>query len=103
MPSIADLQRLLDKSPNDPDLLYGLAMEHAKAARTDEACAHFDRCLAADPTYCYAYYHKARALEAAHRITEALATLRAGLTAAKAARDNHALSELTAYLDDLDA
>lgn len=102
MPSIADLQRLLDKSPNDPDLLYGLAMEHSKAGRTDDACAHFDRCLAADPAYCYAYYHKARALESAGRIPDALATLRAGLAAAKAARDNHALSELSAYLDELD-
>lgn len=101
MPSIADLERLLAKSPSDPDLLYGLAMEHAKAGRTDIACEHFDRCLAADPAYCYAYYHKARALESAQRADDAMTTLRLGITAAKRFGDQHALSELNSYLDEL--
>jgi tetratricopeptide (TPR) repeat protein len=101
MPSIADLERLLAAAPSDPDLLYGLAMEHAKAGRTDTACTFFDRCLAADPAYCYAYYHKARTLEAAGRLPEAVATLREGHAAAQRAGDRHAISEITAYLDEL--
>lgn len=101
MPSIADLERLLARDPSDPDLLYGLAMEHAKAGRTDTACAFFDQCLAADPAYCYAYFHKARALEAAERSPEAAIVLRAGLEAAKRAGDRQAISEITGYLDEL--
>ena len=101
MPSIADLERLLERSPDDPDLLYGLAMEHAKAGRTDTACGFFDRCLAADHAYCYAYFHKARTLEAAGRIDEALGVLRAGAAAARAAGDRQAIAEIDSYLDEL--
>lgn len=101
MPSIQALEALLAKSPGDPDLLYGLAMEHAKAGRTDDACDLFDRCLASDPAYCYAYFHKARTLEAASRIDEAAHTLRLGLEAAARAQDRHAASEIQAYLDEI--
>ena len=103
MPTIEALEALLARSPGDPDLLYGLAMEHAKAGRTDIACTHFDRCLAADPAYCYAYFHKARALQSAGRDADAATCLRAGLEAAKKAGDRHAISEISGYLDEFDA
>lgn len=102
MPTIEALEALLAKSPNDADLLYGLAMEHAKAGRTDVACGLFDRCLAADPAYCYAYFHKARTLQAAERDADAAACLRAGLDAATRAGDRQAISEISGYLDELD-
>ena len=102
MPSIEQLQKLLALDPNDAFVLYGLAIEHAKRAETEKAVAFFDRCLAADPHYCYAYYHKARTLESAGRKDEALATLRAGLDAAKAAQDAHALSEIQGFLAELE-
>jgi tetratricopeptide (TPR) repeat protein len=102
MPSIADLERLLAKAPGDADLLYGLAMEHAKAGRVDVACGLYDRCLEADAGYCYAYYHMARALEGAGRMEEARAVLRAGLEAAKRAGDGHAESEIEGYLAELE-
>lgn len=101
MPSIADLERLLSASPHDADLLYGIAMEHAKADRVDEACAFYDRCLSADPGYCYAYYHKARALESGGRVEEARGVLTQGLATAKRAGDRHAEAEIRGYLDEL--
>jgi len=101
MPSIPQLQALLKDEPNDPFLLYGLAQEHAKAGDTAHAIEFYDRCLAADPAYCYAHYHKAVALQAAHRTPEALVAIEAGLFAAKVAKDGHALSELQALKDDL--
>ena len=64
MPSIPDLQRLLEKDPKDPFLLYGLAQEYAKAGDVAKAVEYYDRCLAADPLYCYAYFHKARVQQA---------------------------------------
>jgi tetratricopeptide (TPR) repeat protein len=101
MPSIAELERLLAADPGDAFLLYGLAQEHAKTGNHDKALEFFDRCLAADPCYCYAYFHKARSQERMGRVEEAAATLRAGAGAARKAGDAHALSEISAYLDEL--
>lgn len=101
MPSITDLQRLLAADPADPFILYGLAQEYARQGDHATALGFYDRCLASDPAYCYAYFHKARSLEALGRVPEAAKTLAAGVAAAKQAQDGHALSELSAYLDEL--
>lgn len=102
MPSIPDLRRLLEKDPSDPFLLYGLAQEYAKLGDTGRAVEFYDKCLAADPAYCYAYFHKARAQQQAGQQAEAIATLRAGLAAAKKAGDSHAASELSGLLDEIE-
>ncbi|MCC6659643.1 MAG: tetratricopeptide repeat protein [Phycisphaerales bacterium] len=101
MPSVADLEKLLAAAPGDTFLLYGLAQAHAGNGRHDLALACYDRCLAADPSYCYAYFHKARSLEALARPAEAAATLRAGASAAREAGDLHALAEISSYLDEI--
>lgn len=102
MPSIPDLQRLLEQDPKDPFLLYGLAQEYAKAGDVGRAVEFYDRCLAADPAYCYAYFHKARAQQQADHGTQAVATVKAGIAAARKAADAHALSELQGLLDELE-
>lgn len=101
MPSVADLEKLLAESPADPFVLYGLAQAHAKGGGHERALEFYDRCLAADPGYCYAYFHKARSLEAMGRRSEAAGALRAGLDAARGAGDAHAMSEIAAYLDEM--
>lgn len=102
MPSIEQLHRLLAADPNDPFTLYALAQEHAKRGEWVAAIAHYDRCLAADPAYCYAYYHKAKALDAAGDRAGARAAVAAGLSAARLARDQQAMSELGALEIDLE-
>jgi tetratricopeptide (TPR) repeat protein len=101
MPSIAELERLLAADPGDAFLLYGLAQEHAKTGNHSKAVEFFDRCLAADPSYCYAYFHKARSQERMDRVRDAVETLKAGAAAARKAGDAHALSEIGGYLDEL--
>jgi tetratricopeptide (TPR) repeat protein len=101
MPSIAQLEKLLALDPHDPFVLYGLAQEHARAGDPAKAVEFYDRCLAADPAYCYAYFHKAKVLEAAGRAPEAIRALEAGLAAAKKAGDTKAVGEISAYLDEL--
>ncbi len=101
MPSIAQLEKLLAADPADPFILYGLAQEHAREGRFDVAVTFYDRCLEADPNYLYAYFHKAKALEEAGRVDDAVAALRLGLDRAKAAREPKAMSEIGAYLDEL--
>lgn len=98
MPSIAQLEKLLTADPRDTFVLYALAQEFGKQREHERAIEFYDRCLAVDPHYCYAYYHKARSLESLKRADELKATLEAGLRAAKEAQDRKALSEISSYL-----
>lgn len=101
MPSIADLERLLAADPDDAFVIYGIAQEHAKAGQFGRAVEFYDRCLAVDPAYVYAYFHKARSLEALGRVEDAKATLAHGVDMARSTDDGHAMTELSAYLDEL--
>jgi len=92
---------LLAQEPEDPFCLYSLAHEHLKSGDTGKAIAFFDRTIAADPDYCYAYYHKARAQKEAGDVDAARRTLRTGLARAKACGDHKAESEIAGYLDTL--
>ncbi len=98
---LSQLLKLAAADPSDTFVLYGVAQEYAKRGATDEAVAWYDRCLAQDPNYCYAYFHKAKALESADRSADAIAVLRLGLERARASRDQHAASEIASYLDEL--
>ena len=101
MPSIAQLEKLLAVEPNDPFVPYALGQEHAKQGQFAVAVTWYDKCLALDPTYCYAYYHKARALEHMNDPAAVRATLKAGLKVARTAKDEKAASEITTFLDSL--
>lgn len=99
MPSIAQLEKLLQADPNDTFVLYGLAQEYAKTGEHAKSIAFYDRCLAADPAYCYAYFHKARVQEVAGDIPGAIATLKAGVAKSREVGDAKALNEIAAALD----
>src|SRR4051794_39653143 len=60
---LSKLQTMLEKQPNDPFLLYGIAIEHKNANDPANAIAYLDRCIAADPNYCYAYFQRGQACE----------------------------------------
>ncbi|CAG1004628.1 hypothetical protein PHYC_03158 [Phycisphaerales bacterium] len=98
---LPQLLRLLNADPNDAFTLYAIAQEHAKKSEHSQAVTFYDRCLAVDPTYLYAYYHKARSLACCSQKDDAIATANAGLAAAKKADDSHAASELLALVLDL--
>src|SRR6185503_17174221 len=98
---LAQLQSLLQAEPNDVFCLYGIAMEHARQGRFEEAIACYDRALAVDPAYCYAYFHKAKAQEEAGDQAGACKTLQEGLMRSKAAGDSKAANEIAAYLDEI--
>jgi len=102
MPTLAQLERLLQADPNDPFVLYGIAQEHTKGGDYARAVEFFDKCLAADPAYCYAFYHKARALDAAGSRNEAIETAKQGVKAAETAGDAHAAAELHSLLESLE-
>jgi tetratricopeptide (TPR) repeat protein len=101
MPRLDQLEKLLKIDPNDAFVLYGIAHEHANLGAHDRAIEFYDRCLAVDPSYCYAYYHKARSLESSGRSDDAAVVIRAGIEASKKAGDAHAVSELQGLLSHL--
>ena len=101
MPSLEQLHRLLEADPGDPFTLYALAQEHAKQGDHARAIAFYDRCLAANPDECYAYFHKARSQEALDDEPAAIATLDAGIAVATRLNDAKALGELSSYRDEL--
>lgn len=101
---LSRLAAMLEADPNDAFVLYGLAQEHARQGTADghaRAVGYYDRCIAADPAYHYAYYHKAVSQIALDDNAGAAATLRAGLAAARAAREHKAVGELSALLDQI--
>ncbi|MEM8834669.1 MAG: hypothetical protein AAGD00_02500 [Planctomycetota bacterium] len=95
------LMTLHEVDPQDADAPYMIAQEHAKGGAHEASLEWYDRCLALDASYHYAYFHKARSLEALERLDEARDMLTAGVTRATEARDAKALGELQAYLDQL--
>jgi tetratricopeptide (TPR) repeat protein len=94
MDRIDQLRALLDKTPADADIMYMLAQEHGGTGEYQEAVAWYEQCLETDPTYSYAYFHKARAQLAMLRKDEARQTLRDGIEIATQEEDAHALGEL---------
>ena len=96
------LEQMLQRTPQDPFLLYGIALEHKNAGDPIRAIEFLDRTLAADAGYCYAYFQKGQVQETLGQAAEAKATYRAGVDAAKKAGDAHAQSEIEGALSMLD-
>lgn len=94
MPTIEQLEKLLKIDPDDPFVHYGIGQERAKIGEHEHAIACFDRTLALDPNYCYAYYFKAISLKELDRVEDAVGIIDAGIEAARAAGEHKALSEL---------
>ncbi len=94
-----ELTRLLEREPNDPFLRYGLAMEHKKAGRLDLALEWLVKTLAADGTYCYAYYQQGQIHEQKGDTAAARGAYVKGIERAKACNDAHAAGEMQVSLD----
>ncbi|MBL8745985.1 MAG: tetratricopeptide repeat protein [Phycisphaerae bacterium] len=102
MSRLAQLEKLHAADAADADVMYMIAQEHAKAGDFDSAIAWYDRCLAADPKYVYAFYHKARAQQATGDVPAAVQSARAGLARARELGQAKAQSELASLLDELE-
>lgn len=99
---MAQLQRMLQKTPDDPFLLYGIAMEHKKAGHADQAIEFFNRVLERDPGYCYAYHQRGLVHESTGDMDAARQSYREGIAAARKKGDAHAADEIEAALSELE-
>jgi thioredoxin-like negative regulator of GroEL len=98
------IEALLAEDPNDAFLHYGLAMEHASAGDDAECARVLGELIArhaAEP-YIPAFLQRGQALARLDRNEEACAVLRAGIEAARAAGDGHALGEMQGLLSSLE-
>lgn len=103
MSRLAQLEKLRAVDPNDADVAYMIAQEHAKLGDVPAAVHWYDACLALSPSYHYAYFHKAKALESAGETDRAREALTAGLARAKTDGNAQAINEISAYLFEIQA
>ena len=97
---LAYLEKITSEGSTDPFAWYGLALEYKTAGRVDDALRTFESLRAKSPDYVPMYLMCGQMLIDAGR-DGARAWLEAGIEAAKAKRDTHALGELDAALEGL--
>jgi Tfp pilus assembly protein PilF len=96
---LRQLQQMLEKSPDDAFLLYGIAMELKKVGDAGRALEYLDRVIRTDPGYCYAYYQRGLLHESTGDIDAAKRSYREGVQTAVRTGDAHAQGEIQAALD----
>jgi tetratricopeptide (TPR) repeat protein len=92
------LMGMLEKSPADAFVLYGVGLEYKKAGEFGKAIEFLDRAIGVDPGYCYAYYQKGQVYEEMGKAEEAKGVYREGIVAAGKKGDAHAKGELESAL-----
>lgn len=98
---LAFLEKTTSEGSTDPLAWYGLAMEYRKLERWDDALRTFESLRATKPDYVAMYLMCGQMLEGVGRTDEARQWLEAGIAAATAKGDSHALGELRTALDAL--
>src|SRR5512137_691789 len=98
---LATLTQFLEQNPGDAFARYGLAMEYSRTGQTEPALQQFSKLLELHPDYTNGYFMAAQTLERVGRTAEAKKMLESGIAAAKRAGNKHALSEMTAMLEEL--
>ncbi|HYQ82375.1 MAG TPA: hypothetical protein VEP68_12775 [Anaeromyxobacteraceae bacterium] len=94
-------RRFVERSPDDPFARYSLAMGLRAAGHESEAAAEFAELARRKPDYVPTYLMWGQVLEKLGRRAEARQAYQDGAGAARAVRNDHALSELTQALEAL--
>ena len=95
---LEQLQKMLEREPNDTFLLYGLAMEHKKAGNKDLALQLLEKVTELDSGHGYAFFQAGQILESNGDVAGARKAYEGGIVAAKKSGDSHAVSELEGAL-----
>ena len=97
-PRMEQLRRMLERDPNDPFLLYAIALEHKKAGDATQAIEFLNKVVQVDPGYCYAYHQRGLTYESLGDLEAARRAYREGIEAATRKGDAHARSEIEGAL-----
>ena len=90
---IALLQQMLQETPNDPFLLYALALEH-RSTHPQQSLQLFRQLLKQHAHYLPTYYHAAALQAELGDLQEAKAIYQQGIALAQDQQDAHTLREL---------
>jgi tetratricopeptide (TPR) repeat protein len=96
------IEAMLAEDPQDPFLIYGLAMEHVSLGEDEAAVRCFQALLAIDPNYVPAFMQVSQALIRLGRIAEARSQLSRGIAVAQQQGNGHAAEEMQGFLAGLD-
>jgi hypothetical protein len=102
MSRIAKIETMLQDMPDDVELRYMLAMEHAGAGNDAEAVRCFEELMTRCPDYPPGYHQAGRALVRLNRIDEARAVLQRGVPVAMRKNDAHTAGEMQELLASLE-
>lgn len=94
MNRLEQLLALYEQNPDDSFVLFALGKEYEQLGRDDEAERWYRRLVETDPDYLGVWYHLAALVARTGRKEEALAFYDEGIRRARAAGDQHTLSEL---------
>jgi Flp pilus assembly protein TadD len=97
---IIALQKMLERSPDDPRAHFGLALEYEKLQQWEDAAAHFTRYLALTDDEGNAWGRLGHALRQLGRDDEARAAYTRGIQAARAHNHPTMAAEFNEVLDD---
>ena len=86
--------KLRGVDPDDADVPYMIALEHAKAGEPATAVEWLDQTLGLDPGYHYAYFQKAKMLSELGEDEDAKAVLDQGISRATVDGNAKAVGEL---------
>lgn len=84
----------LESMPNDAFVLFAIAKEYEGLKNTAKALEYYNRLTSDHPNYVGTYYHLGKLHEVLGNAPTAFQTYKTGMQVAKAAGDQHALSEL---------
>lgn len=93
-PRLQQLFSFLEKSPDEPFILFAIAKEYEKLQQLEKALEYYQKIEVTNPTYVGTYYHLGKLQEQLGADAQAFATYKKGMQIAKDAGDQHSLSEL---------
>src|SRR5262249_7809082 len=96
------IEDMLADQPDDPELLYMLAMEHVSCGEDAEAMRWFDKLMAVAPEDAPAHHQAGRAARRLGRISQAGDVLKRGIAVALRKGDDHAAGEMQGLLENLE-
>lgn len=91
---LISLLEFLKNEPNDPFVIYALAMEYNNLNNTERAFHYYNLLVTEHPDYVGTYYHLGKLLEKTNDKEQAIEIYQKGMVVARNKRDQHALSEL---------
>lgn len=99
MDRLATLLTLVRDKPNDPFLIFAIALEHKSSGNEGESMAYFERLVNEFPDYVPTYYQYGKLMEETGQTQKAMHLYKIGIKKATETGDNKTARELQQAID----